>query len=114
MQPAHPYDVISVGLYLSWARAVYIVGQALAQQFPEEEAWGGFLNSDEFVMSVDEFAHCVAEMRDSQRLAEAAHSPQALQEAVESHFWRARTAVEDLAKRLGIAPEELVTLMAQA
>jgi hypothetical protein len=104
----HPHAITATGLQLSWVRALFIVGKALAEKYPNEDDWLEFLDSDEFKFAVEDFSQYIADINDAVDVPNA--SPTDVAEAVSQHFLRAREAVEELAEKLDVKPEELMSI----
>lgn len=92
-------------LHLTYLRSSYLVGEALANHYPTEDAWEEAVNSPNFADSVGDFHLIVDDIE-----AETS-DPASLLELTDNHYGRAIDAVTDLADHLGVPAADLVHIL---
>lgn len=110
----HPEAVIAFVQHLSRLRSAVVVGRALADRFPEETAWQELLCSQEFLELVDEVVGFALDVSTSVAVLGDLTDPTQMEQAVEEEFPRALAAVDDLAARLGVPGEDLLSVLLEA
>lgn len=108
-----PAAFIAVTLQLSHLRSSHLVGKALAEKYPTEDAWQLFLKSQVYVETVADFAACVTDIRDASELGPA-YTPEEIQNSVLSHYPRALDAVEQFAELVEVAGEDVLAVLINA
>lgn len=94
-------------LHLSYLRRSAIVGRALAEVFPTEADWLGAVNDPAFRTAVVRFAQVIDTVREQAVLAAGAED--ALELGAQ-HYDAAIEAVSELAERIGVAVDDLLTV----
>lgn len=106
----HPLEFLSVVLKLPRARAWYLLGQQLAQQFPTAEAMDGFLDSEELLEAAFELVQVLADVREEADEKETVTSEDVFR-AMERHNSRAFEAVQRLAGLLHVSVQDLTSAL---
>jgi hypothetical protein len=105
-------DVAAVLLYLTYLRAATLVGLTLAERFPTYASWEVLLDDPDARRDVETFAGVLSEIRAVSALGavydlgdmEAAGDPRA----------QALEALTGFAARLGVEPDDLLSLLLHA
>lgn len=108
-----PDATLAVLLHLSWLRSVAIVAVSLAATYPSAAEWEAALNDPIFVEEVGAFASLVADIR-ARKAAGDLVDFAALQREAEQHYERALECVALTARRLDLAPEDLLAALVHA
>lgn len=106
-------EVTRLGLHLLAVRSAVLVGIYLNERFPTEELFMDFLNSDETIEGLEAFA----EARDdvlAVAIKQDTVTPESVAEAVTTHHPRALEAIDVLAERIGVTPEDLFSFLLRA
>lgn len=109
-----PEAVIAFVMYLSRLRSSVIIGRALADKFPTEQAWQEALCSQEFLELVDEVVQFAVDVTGTLELVGGIEDVDRIQAAVEEEYPRALAAVQELAARLGVPGEDLLSVLMEA
>jgi len=104
------YNVIAAFLRLSRCRSEFLVGQALADAYPTDEAWNVFLNDPETQEQFQALADVAEDIRVGLHASYAA-DPEAVQRVVEQHYERGLESVMLVAESLVIDPQELLNVL---
>jgi len=105
-----PHAAIAVMLELSQIRSAYVVGRALYERFPTDEAWVAGMNDRATIELVDEFAAFLNNLRTTLEFGQTL-DPEGVQEAVMMHYDRALTAVADFSAMLGVEGPEVLSVL---
>lgn len=109
-----PSTALALSLALSWARAMTVVGLALAASFPRPEDMVDFLNDEEVQQEISAYAALIRDIRLTAAAGLAGDSVTAFEEIGKAHRARALEAVTLSAERLGVDPEDLLTFYLHA
>lgn len=105
-----PHAVLAVMLELSQLRSAYVVGKALHDRFPTEDAWVAGMNDRATIELVDEFADFLASLRTAIEFGEHL-DPEGVQRAVNLHYEKALRAVGDFSEFLGVDGPEVLSVL---
>lgn len=105
MPPHMTYGGAALLLHLSYLRASWLVGQALARAFPDQDSWLKALDEPEFQETLTNFAQL---LEDIQLELSATPDPELLRRFGEQHYQRSLECVEAFAERIGVSPHELL------
>lgn len=108
-----PDAVTRTVLYLSWLRSVGILQKALAEQFPDAEAWGRHMADPTFHAEIEAFSAVVADVRAIATVG-GKLDPDALERAGGTHMDRALESLALTAERLGVTPDDLLVVLVHA
>lgn len=95
-------------LRLIEARSLYLVGMALSAKFPTEAEFMAFLGSPDFIDAIQSFAEIRTDILLQGRFGEQTAE---LEDAISAHAYRAAESLEVLADLLGLAPEDIVSVL---
>lgn len=112
-EPQLTYAALAATMELSRLRSALLVGAALAEQFPTEEAWWGLVSDPEYVESLNALAEVLNDIKTDSQLLEAM-TPESVAEAADKHHARAVEAIEVVADRLGVSPDDLLAVLLEA
>lgn len=104
-------EVTRLALHLMAVRSAVLVGVYLNERFPTEELFTDFLNSAETIEGLTAFAETRDDILES---ALASGGDSALVRSVMQNHTRALEAVDVLAERIGVAPEDLFAFLLRA
>jgi len=105
-----PHATLAVMMELSQLRSSYVVGRALWERFPTEDAWIAALNHRDTRELVDEFAEFLSNLRTTIEFGPAL-DPEGVQEAVMEHYERALDAVKDFADYIGVDGPSVLSVL---
>ena len=114
LQSERPEAVIAFVTHLSRLRSSVIIGRALADTFPTEQAWQEALCSREFLELVDEVVQFAVDVTGTVELVGGLEDIDRIQQAVEEEYPRALAAVDELAARIGVPGEDLLSVLMEA
>lgn len=100
-------------LQLIAVRSLFLVGMALASKFPTEDDFHELLRSEDFIDAMSAFAEVKTDIALQSAVGEAVDRD-AVAQAAADHQQRALEAVEVLSDRLGVAPEDLISVLLRA
>lgn len=112
--PELTYAAIACTLELSRIRSMMLVGMALVDKCPTEETWWGLLSDPEYIESLNALAEIINDMQVDANFFAASDTPDGTARAAENHHARAVEAVSVVADRLGIPPEDLISVLVHA
>lgn len=112
--PELTYAAIACTLELSRLRSMMLVGMALVDKCPTEEAWWGLLSDPEYIESLNSLAEIINDMQLDANFYASADTPDGTARAAEHHHERAIEAISVVADRLGIPPEDLISVLVHA
>ena len=92
-------------LHLTYLRSSYLIGEALANHYPTEDAWEEAVNNERFSDALGDFHTIVDDIE-----AETS-DPLSLLELTDNHYGRAIDAVTDLADHLEVPATDLVHIL---
>jgi hypothetical protein len=97
----------AVLLHWSYLRRSALIGRALAERFPTEEAWQSWFEDQAARDMVEEFAALMDELREIAVLEGPEHADQL-------DYDRARSCLTTLAEQLGVTPDDLLNVSVYA
>lgn len=106
-----PVSTAGLILQLSHIRSAVIVGRALADKFPTEEAWITYCNSPQFIVLVEEFTGVITDLKTILPEMGDLLDPEQVQLAVEQHYDRALDAMWELSETLEIPAVDLLAFL---
>lgn len=112
-EPQLTYAALAATLELSRVRSLFMVGAALVATFPIDEEWWKFVEDPETIESLNALALVVNDMRLDVQMQNA-QTPEDVTDAAGSHHERAMETIELLAERIGVAPDDLLNVLASA
>lgn len=110
----HPEAVIAFVQHLSRLRSRYLIGRALAEQYPGEAEWQELLSSEGFLELVDEVVGFAVDVTSTVQLMGDLTDVERLQTSVQEEYPRALDAVADLAAALAVPGEDLLSVLLEA
>jgi len=87
-----------------------MVGAALVTKFPAEEDWWALVADPDYVESLNALAEVINDIRHDAKINEAL-DPEAVASAADNHHGRAVEAVQVVAERLEVPPEDLLNVL---
>lgn len=106
----NPYAIYAMLLKLSYARSMWLVGEALAVKYPTEGAFEALLQSPEFFDAAESFAQIIDDIR-SLGLINGLYDPAVVAEEAAKHHLRALEAIEPLLEHVEVDPSDLVAYL---
>ncbi len=103
-----PAAAFRVLLQLSYLRSMFVVGQALWLQYPDEDSWMAALQDPTFRNTIVGFASLIMDLK-SNTLTGA--SPEELMALSQTQYSTALLHVTELAVVLGIDPGDLLAVL---
>lgn len=111
--PELSYAALAATLELSRLRSLMLVGAALVTKFPTDEAWWGLLEDPDYIESLNALADVINDIRADVNVQDAL-TPESVATAADNHHGRAVEAIQLVADRLEIPPEDLLTVLISA
>lgn len=110
----NPTAAVALTLYLLRGVSQFRVFQQMCQRYPTEEALQTLLSSREYLELVDEVATIFTDIRTDLDVLGDLVDPGTFGTAVELHYPRALEACDELAKMLGVDPDDLLSVLITA
>lgn len=112
-EPQLTYAALAATMELSRLRSTLLVGAALAARFPTDEDWWDLVSEPEYVESLNALAEVLNDIKKDSQVLEAI-TPESVAEAADKHHTRAVEAIEVVADRLGVSPDDLLAVLLEA
>lgn len=106
-------EVTHLALHLMAVRSAVVVGVMLNERFPTEEAFMDFLNTEETLEGLQAFSDARDDVI-ALAVQQGTVTSDAVISAVSQHHPRALEAIDVLAARIGVTPQDLFSFLLRA